>query len=446
MQIEILAGLSGLLLLGAVVLRGGTALAAFAYYRLRSEREDRRIFQALRARSSVPNGKVDSARTRHAPNLAIQPRSAHDADEDADQDKIKLVVAKRVVENAKGDICSFYLIPTDRQSLLIFSPGQFLTFSCNLPGMQAPITRCYSLSMHPTNPQEFYRVSVKRLMPGFGANNHQPPGLLSNVLHDQLREGAIIEAAPPAGSFCLDRSSNRPLVLIAGGIGITPLLSMLDWLAVAQSQREVWVFYGVRNSYEHAFRDHFRLIRETLPGVNQVVFYSQPTTDCQRGVDYDEVGHVNVDYMQHVLKARDYEFYVCGPTLMMQSITHDLLQWGVPEDAIMSEDFGAEVHSPSVITTVPPPMSHATVKRINIEFSRSKKKAVWTGRQGSLLELAEACGIKARHACRAGQCGTCKIGLRSGQVEYVAQPASNLENGTCLPCVSRPTTDLVLDL
>ena len=224
---------------------------------------------------------------------------------------------------------------------------------------------------------------------------------------------------------------------------------MLDWLAATQSQREVWVFYGVRNSHEHAFRDHFRLIKETLPSVKLVVFYSQPTADCQPGVDYDEVGHLSVNHMKRVLKARDYQFYVCGPTLMMHSITRDLLQWGVPEEAIKSERFGAGTQSPSAMsaesTSKVPPLRDTPTKKIIVEFSRSKKKFVWTGQQGTLLEFAEVCGIKLRHSCRAGQCGTCKIGRLSGQVEYVSSPASAPEDGACLPCVARPTTDLVLD-
>ena len=368
-----------------------------------------------------------------------------------DTGTIKLTVAKRVIENSKGDICSFYLAPADQQPLPYFEPGQFLQFSFDVLDKKTPVTRCYSLSMHPTNPQDFYRISVKRLLANSSGATSLPPGLISNSLHDQLREGMIVEALPPAGSFCLDQRSQRPIVLIAGGIGITPLISMLDWLAGTQSSREIWIFYGVRNSQEHAFRNHLDLIGQSLPNLHRVVFYSQPTAACQRGVDYDEPGHVHVDYMKRLLKARNYEFYVCGPSSMMRSITQDLLGWGVPQDAIMSESFGtAEPASPTApvasdnnATSLP---SNAAAQRIYVEFARTKKKVAWTGRQNSLLELAEACGARPKHSCRAGQCGTCKIALHSGQVEYISQPASRPEEGTCLPCIARPTTDLVLDL
>lgn len=445
MQSEILVGLSGLFLVGAAAVRGSAALATLTFNHMRSAREDRRILRALRDR---PDKTTDTDRSTGKPRL-ISAKNAPQSTSPPVGHELELVVAKRVVENAKGDICSFYLTAPDGRPLPAFAPGQFLTFQCNLPGTPALQSRCYSFSMHPAEPLTFYRVSVKRLLPDERSENQGAPGLISNFFHDHLFEGAVVRVSPPDGAFFLDQRSERPIVLIAGGIGITPLLSMLDWLAATQSQREVWVFYGVRNSFEHAFRHHFRLISETLPGVRQVVFYSQPTPHCQLAIDYHQAGHVNVEYMKHVLRAGDYEFYLCGPGAMMRSITSDLLQWGVPADAIKFEGFGQGEALPQTITvssvsTAPPP--ELPKQKIKIQFARSKKSVVWTGRQNSLLELAEACGIKPRHSCRAGQCGTCKVGVRAGEVSYASQPAVALEDGACLPCVARPKTDLVLDL
>jgi uncharacterized protein len=444
MQNEMLVGLGGLLLLGMVMLRGGAALAMLTYSRVRAQSQERRLHKSLRSLVPVQHGANAVASNRQALSVNVPARSRPPEVPGT----MKLVVAKRITENAKGDICSFYLCSAERRALPRSLPGQFLTFNLSLPGMSSPVARCYSLSMYPSHPQEFYRISVKRLGAEF-ATAGAPPGLLSNYLHDQVPEGTVIEALGPSGNFCLQQSSDRPVVLIGGGIGATPLLSMLDWLAETKSEREVWFFYGVRNSFEHAFQDHIKMIRRTLPNVRVVVFYSRPTTACRRDVDFDAVGHVRVDDIMHLLKTGGYEFYVCGPPSMVHDVTHDLLKWGVPGDAIMSEDFGSGVQSTPVLMPTVDEVRHLPkiiTQKISVEFVRSKRKVAWTGRQRTLLELAEACGVNARHSCRAGQCGTCKAVMCSGQVDYISQPASGLESGTCLPCISRPVTDLVLDL
>lgn len=442
MQIEFLVGLTGLLLLGAAVARGSTALAMSVYTRRREDRADRRMIEAMRGGVQRRAEPLE----RRAPSSGARSPQQH---QPGDAAPIKLVVSKRVAENATGDVCSFYLSPADGRPLPPFNPGQFLTFTFGIAGVTTPATRCYSLSMHPANPHEFYRISVKRLMPHAAAGGAAPPGLISNCLHDQLREGLTIEAQAPAGTFCLDQRSKRPIVMIAGGIGITPLLAMLDWLAGVRSGRDVWLFYGTRNSEEHAFRDHLRLIKRSLPNFKQLVFYSQPTSACRKGNDYDAEGHFAVDKIRHLLKARDYEFYICGPEAMMQKVTGDLLQWGVPDDAIATEGFGSAPPPPAatpVAQEQDDTPASAPPRRLSVELFRTRKTVAWTGRQVSLLELAEACGVNARHSCRAGRCGTCKVALRAGEVEYISQPAVPLEEGACLPCIARPVSDVVVDL
>lgn len=444
MQIELLVGLTGTLLFAAAVVRGGAAIVLLTAHRRRAEKESLRLFEALHSGDSVEMSRRSVSQHYPAPtNSELQPPTNHES-------ALQLVVAKRVIENEKGDICSFYLTSADGRPLPSYAPGQFLSFTFSVLEQQM-VSRCYSLSLHPTEPQEFYRISVKRILPDHRSAPRATPGLVSNALHDQLREGMIVEAMPPSGTFCLDQVSHRPIVLIAGGIGLTPLLSMLDWLAATDSSREIWLFLAVRNRLEHAFRNHLDLAAQSLPNFHQVVFYSQPTAVCKKGSDYDEEGHVSVDYMKHLLRARNYEFYLCGPDSMMQTVSQDLLVWGVPSEAVRCESFGqartgierrtAEIAARPNSAAVP-----SSDQSIGVEFARSKKRFAWSGRQNTLLELAEACGANPRFSCRAGQCGSCKIKLHSGQVEYLSQPGASIEEGTCLPCISRPTTDLVLDL
>lgn len=362
--------------------------------------------------------------------------------------KRRLQVARRVIETPSGDVCSFYFVPADSQQLETYRPGQFLSFEFSAPGSSERIIRSYSLSETPTQPQNFYRITVKKLAAPDSSAPGTPSGKSSTFFLEQLGEGSTIEATEPVGAFCLDQASQRPVVLIGSGSGITPLISMLNWLVATKSQREIWFFQGVRNRTEHAFFDHLKELNRAFPNVHLVVFYSQPSQTCQKGFDYDFVGRVSVAGIKSFLKARDYEFYVCGPAAMIPTITSDLRAWGVPSTNIFSESFGAGPTVPIVQNAERPASNshHVTASGIRVQFARSGKKVGWSGRQSSLLELVEACGVPVRYGCRSGQCGTCKTGLRSGEVEYRSAPGVELEANSCLLCIAQPKTDVVLDL
>ena len=156
-------------------------------------------------------------------------------------------VERKVTEDVAQSVCSFYLVPEDGQALPPFLPGQFLTFRLDLPTTAGTeqIIRCYSLSDAPR--PDSYRVSIKRILPPAG--NQLPAGRSSNFFHDQVGVGSLLQVRAPAGHFHIDRS-DAPVVLIGGGIGITPMLSMLNWCVVEQPGREVWILYGVRDRSE----------------------------------------------------------------------------------------------------------------------------------------------------------------------------------------------------
>ncbi len=428
MNIETMAEYVGLALLTAAMLRGTVSAYAYVGSHVKARRDQRTKVMQFRERAGELFARVGPT------NGLEQPTAVG---------KRQFRIVKREYENLKGDICSFYLTPTDGQPIPSYRPGQFLTFVLDVPGAARTVTRCYSLSQSPTDPQNYYRVSVKKMAPPPNAVQGTPAGVSSSFFHDQLAEGSVVEVLPPAGSFCLDHASTRPVVLVAGGVGLTPLIAMLNWLAATNSQREIWMFYGVRDRNEHAFGELIRMISERMPNFRVVVFYEQPTPACRKGLDYDVKGYVSVDVMKTLLRSQNYEFYVCGPPQMMTTVISDLKNWGVADVDIRSESFGGASAPVRSSATVLP---KADAKPIQIKFARSKMTVSWTGRMGSLLELAEACGVDAKCACRAGQCGTCKIAIKRGAVDYVTTPQAPLEEGYCLPCVARPITDLVLDL
>jgi len=174
-------------------------------------------------------------------------------------------VVRKEFEDARQSICSFYLEPADGMSrpLPSFRPGQFLTFRLDIPAQEGTthqVVRCYSLSDAPG--QSHYRISIKRVPPPTGTD--YPPGRSSAFFHDQVLPGSSLAVKAPSGHFHIDRS-NAPVALIAGGIGITPMMSMLNACIQEQPDREVWLFYGVRNSHEVIMNPHLDALAGAHP-------------------------------------------------------------------------------------------------------------------------------------------------------------------------------------
>ncbi|MCP3869396.1 MAG: FAD/NAD(P)-binding oxidoreductase, partial [Gammaproteobacteria bacterium] len=150
-------------------------------------------------------------------------------------------VQRREVEDRNISICSFYLVPIDGQPLPSYRPGQFLTLRLKVedPMTHQPkiLVRCYSLSDRPR--PDYYRVSIKRV-PAPTDHPEVPQGTSSNFFHDHVQEGSTLLVKAPSGHFHLMEDEPLPVVLISGGIGITPMLSIINTLLEGGSQREVW--------------------------------------------------------------------------------------------------------------------------------------------------------------------------------------------------------------
>ncbi len=164
------------------------------------------------------------------------------------------------------------------------------------------MVRCYSLSDAPARREQHYRLTVKQLAAASG----QPAGLASSYLAERVKEGDILDVMAPSGQFYLDMTSDRPLVLLAGGVGLTPLLSMFLSIAEAGSRRQTWLFYGARNRNEHLMADTLRQLAAEHDNLHLVVCYSRPTDNCQEGRDYDVAGHIDVALLQRSLPSNNF--------------------------------------------------------------------------------------------------------------------------------------------
>jgi len=347
----------------------------------------------------------------------------------------EFAVQRRVFEDESRSICSFYLVPCDGKPLPSFRPGQFLTFRLAVEdpaeGESSNVVRCYSLSDSPR--PDHYRVSIKRVP--------TPPGVSSGFFHDHVQAGDRLMIRPPSGHFHLIEDEPLSIVLIGGGIGITPMLSILNSVLERGIGREIWLYYGIRNGSEHIMKAHLRTLADRHDNFHLHVCYSAPGEDDVEGVDYDHRGRVDLPLLRNTLKLARYQFYVCGPKPMMESLVPGLEEWGVDGGDIYYESFG-----PATLIKREKPAPAATdAQSVNVTFSRSGKRLTWDPTAGSLLEFAEANGIDVDSGCRAGSCGSCQTALTAGEVEYSQQPDADIEPGHCLLCIAAPSCDLVLE-
>ena len=356
-------------------------------------------------------------------------------------------VVRREFEDRAQTQCSFHLEPVDGAPLPPFKAGQFLTFSLRVAdadaaaaGAQRTITRCYSLSDRPQPGS--YRVTIKRVTPPSGRAD-LPPGASSGHFHDRVREGDVLQVKAPSGHFFIDPDLAVPAVLIAGGIGITPMMSMLRWCLAEQPGRIVHLYYGLRNGDEHAFKQVLEELAAAHPAFHLNVVYSRPGANDVLGRDYHAGGHVDVELLRRTLPHGRHQFYVCGPVAMMESLVPALAAWGVPRPDIHFEAFGPA--SVRIEPAGPGEDAAALAAPVEVHCQRSGRTLAWDGQDASLLDFAERHGVEVDSGCRSGSCGTCETRLVSGSVRYAHAPDHDVTSGHCLLCVGTPASALVLE-
>jgi uncharacterized protein len=367
-------------------------------------------------------------------------------------------VTRREYEDGDQSQCSFYLEPLDGVSLPAFKPGQFLTFQLAIAKTGKAdgddsavgahtIVRCYSLSDRPE--PSCYRVTIKRI-PSPLNKPETPPGLASNYFHDHVQVGTVLKVKAPAGHFFIDPDPTINVALIAGGIGITPMLSMLRWCIENQSTRNIYLYFGLRRGGEHPFKIQLEQLASDHPNFRLNVLYSQPSVADVQDRDFQHVGRIDVDLLRRTLPHGRHQFYICGPAAMMESLVPAIASWGVLQDDIRFEAFGpASVHlnndanSDGVAQRTDGAV--AVTEQFEIKFLRSARTLVWDSADASLLDFAERNGVEVESGCRAGSCGSCEVKLVSGKIHYASTPDYDIAPGHCLLCVGRPVSSMALE-
>ena len=345
-----------------------------------------------------------------------------------------VVVASR---EESADVRSFEFAEEDGSPLPSALPGQYIMVRVR-PDPDAPaVTRSYSLCGSPGTFN--YRIGVKS------------EGLASGFLHQSVRAGGRLEISAPRGSFTL-AAGETPVVLISAGVGVTPMLAMLHG-AVATSagaSRPIWWLHSARDRAHHSFAKEADDVLVALRASRRCVTYSRPAPGDMLGRDFDRPGHLSLELLDELGIPQDADFYLCGPSSFLSDFQKGLAKWGIPWPRVHVEVFGPTASKTPGIASVAAASPHRPDGPAGggpmVTFLRSGLAVPWDFRFGSLLELAEACAVPVRWACRTGVCHSCESGLIEGELAYAPEPLDSPAEGNALICCSAPKTAVELDL
>jgi ferredoxin-NADP reductase len=310
-----------------------------------------------------------------------------------------------------------------------FAAGQFIVVRVRVDGKDC--SRCYSVSS-PPDVRGYFEISIKR------------QGLVSNALHATVRPGGLLSVRTPNGAFRYPSGDDRPIVLLAGGVGITPLISMLRHAAFTEPSRSVTLLYSARTEVDFAFRDELVALARRHPQIRvQLASSKTSNPDIYPGRIDAELIRVTVPHIEHSL------CFVCGPASMIDEMKRLLGSLGVPAPQIRFEVFAAAVAA-SAAREEPPAGAEASrpvSARHDLKCARSGKTMPIAAGQ-TLLEAAELAGVALESLCRAGICGTCGTRVTEGDVACPSDALSADEraNGFVLACVATAHSNCTIDI
>jgi glycine betaine catabolism B len=325
----------------------------------------------------------------------------------------------RIVEETHDTKTLRFLVPRERRFKA--RPGQFLTFHWIIRGQR--VLRSYTISSSSLH-TEYVEITPKRV----------ENGCVSSFLHADAKLGLLVEATGPYGHFCFDETTHENIVLLAAGVGITPMMAILRYIRDRDLSTRVALLYCVRTRADIIFEEELGRLKHRLPNFNYSVCLSRPD---ERWHGYS--GHLNEKLIvDQSVGFSSPTFFVCGPPAFMHSARQILTSLSVSDDRIKQESFGEKR------ATVRPTQVQTTVY---VEFAVSKKVCqVPVG--SNLLEVAERNGVQIPFGCRRGQCGTCATRVLHGVVEMetdVGLPSDQKRSGYVLACVSHADGHVVLE-
>ncbi len=341
----------------------------------------------------------------------------------------QLRIASIVTETPS--VRTFRLLPSSSDRLIPFTfvPGQFLNLAFGIGG--ARMNRSYSISSSPT-PRDYVDLTVRR----------EPRGAVSRHIYDLLNVGDEIETGGPVGRFTFTGTEADSIVLIAGGVGITPMMSIMRYLTERSWAGEIFFLYACRTPTDFIFADAVAALQRLNAKLHVAVTISHAD-----GTDWTGPrGRITKEWLtQTVPDLASRRIHLCGPPSMMDSVKAILTELDVPPERLKTELFGATKPTPAAAGTTATPTAPATGPLVT--FSKNNKSAKIHVNQ-TILELSEELAIGIEFSCRVGTCGVCKVKMTAGEVEMAVEDALDPDdktNGIILACQAKPKGDVSVE-
>ena len=324
------------------------------------------------------------------------------------------------------DVLSIWLASPAAAPLPRALPGQYLSLT-----WPDGFKRTYSLSA--LDADKRYRITVKLARDGQGSLGSASSRIASLKARDML------DVERPRGNFHPDVEADTPLVLVAAGIGVTPIMTMLDHVT-RDGRRKVFAAFGMRAPDQHPLADELKALVAERSNLEIKIAYSQYDGGPIAGLPAPKRARlVPADLLPHAA-APLAEVFLCGPGEFISRMHDGLVAAGINPLCIRYEAFG-----PSTLLPARSDIAADPAAKRSITFARSNMEAVWTPASGTLLNLAEAAGVSPTFGCRAGSCGLCRTKIAAGKVSYV-EPIDEPGAGYVYPCCAIPETDCRLDM
>jgi ferredoxin-NADP reductase len=334
----------------------------------------------------------------------------------------------RIFDEAPG-VKTFRLAAEDNLALpFTYYPGQFLTITLDIDGKT--VKRSYTIASSPTQ-SHYYSLTIKR----------EDMGLVSRHLHDRIKEGDLIDAAGPNGKFTFTGEEARSIVLVAGGVGITPMMSVIRYLTDIGWHGEIFLLYCCRTTRDFIFRNELEQLQLQHPNLNIFAFMTRAAGTVWMGFKGRFTTAVISGLIPEVQTRR---IHICGPPAMMDAVVDMFRALKVPEEMIKTEAFGPAIKPAEKF---PPAAVPVPENAPNVSFTKSGKSAPLPPGQ-TVLECAEAAGVDIDSSCLIGQCGLCKVRLLSGEVTMEVDDALSEEDkagGMILACQAKSNSNLEVE-
>ncbi len=324
------------------------------------------------------------------------------------------------------DVVSIWLRPNNGTPLLDSLPGQYLTIV-----WPDGLKRTYSLSA--AHPAEGYRITVKLQRDAHGVLGPGSARLAA------LKAGDSLAVERPRGNFHPDVDDDAPLVFAAAGIGVTPIMNMLERVT-RDGRRDVFAAFGMRRHGEHPLANELKGLVAERRRLAVKLAYSRHDGALLQGLPAPKHGRLTATDLLPYAAAPFAEVFLCGPGDFIRQMHDGLVEAGISPLSIRYESFG-----PSTLLPARGAVAADPAASFAVSFTRSHMEAVWSPASGTLLNLAEAAGVSPTFGCRSGSCGLCRTAISAGRVSYV-EPIDEPDAGYVLPCCAIPETDCRLDL